>query len=97
MRYQIKFFDEAHEDLKRIKAYLRAEVLNAIETHLRFEPTKTSQSRIKQLRDMKTPQFRLHIGEVRVFYDVNGDTVEIIAIVFKSDAADWLEREGEKL
>jgi len=97
MRYQIKFFDEANDDLKRIKAYLRSEVLDAIETYLRFEPTKTSRSRIKQLRGMATPQFRLHIGDLRVFYDVTGDTVEIIAILFKSETNDWLNQEGEKL
>jgi mRNA interferase RelE/StbE len=30
------------------------------------------------------------VGEVRVFYDVTGKTVEVLAIVVKSEAESWL-------
>ncbi len=41
-------------------------------------------------------QYRLRVGDdVRVFYDVTEDRVEILAIVPKSDANQWLERYGE--
>jgi hypothetical protein len=33
--------------------------------------------------------------DVRVFYDVTEDTVEVLAIVPKSEANEWLERYGE--
>ena len=36
------------------------------------------------------PQYRLRVGEVRVFYDVSDSTVEILAIVPKSEADLWL-------
>jgi mRNA interferase RelE/StbE len=36
------------------------------------------------------PQYRLRVGEVRVFYDVSGATVEVLAIVAKSEAETWL-------
>ena len=36
------------------------------------------------------PQYRLRVGEVRVFYDVSGTTVEVLAIVAKSEAESWL-------
>jgi hypothetical protein len=36
------------------------------------------------------------VGEVRVFYDVSETTVEILAIIEKSKANEWLERCGEK-
>ena len=68
--------------------------MNAIERYLRYEPTKTSKSRIKALRDMRHPQYRLRIGEVRVFYDVTGDCVEVVAVVHKIEAAAWLARWG---
>jgi len=58
----------------------------AVETHLAHEPEKTSRSRIKRLRGLLRPQYRLRIGEVRVFYDVSGSTVEILAIVAKLEA-----------
>jgi mRNA interferase RelE/StbE len=58
--------------------------------HLRREPEKTSRSRIKRLRGLLRPQYRLRVGEVRVFYDVSSTTVEILAIVAKSEAESWL-------
>jgi hypothetical protein len=34
-------------------------------------------------------------ADIRVFYDVSEDTVEVLAIVPKSKAGEWLERYGE--
>lgn len=74
---------EAAEDLKSLKAGVRAVVRAAIETHLRHAPTKTSRSRIKRLRGLNRPQYRLRVDDVRVFYDVSNSTVEILAVVKK--------------
>jgi len=40
-------------------------------------------------------EFRLRVGDVRVFYDVEGDEVHVLAIVSKVKAEEWLERAGE--
>ena len=96
MRYEIEFAPQAVEDLKALDAHIRSEVRDAIETHLRHEPRKASKSRIKQLRGLSRPQFRLRVGDIRVFYDVGEKTVEILAIVAKAHANEWLERCGEK-
>jgi mRNA-degrading endonuclease RelE of RelBE toxin-antitoxin system len=69
-------------------------VRDALEHHLRHEPTRVSKSRIKRLRGVSRPQYRLRIGEVRVFYDVTDKAVEILAIVTKADASDWLAQHG---
>jgi mRNA-degrading endonuclease RelE of RelBE toxin-antitoxin system len=69
-------------------------VRTAIETHLRHEPRKASRSRIKRLRGVSRPQFRLRVGEHRVFYDVSERTVEILAIVAKPEAESWLAQFG---
>jgi prevent-host-death family protein len=45
-------------------------VRDALERHLRYEPTRVSKSRIKRLRGLSQPQYRRRVGEVRVFYDV---------------------------
>ena len=96
MRYEIILAPEAVEDLRCLKANVRAEVRDAIERHLRHEPTKTSKTRIKRLRGLSRPQYRLRVGDdIRVFYDVTEDTVEVLAIVPKSEANEWLERYGE--
>jgi mRNA-degrading endonuclease RelE of RelBE toxin-antitoxin system len=94
MRFEILLAPEAVEDLRRLKANLRAGVRVALETHLRHEPTKTSRSRIKRLRGRSRPQYRLRVDEVRVFYDVTGPTVEVLAIVAKSEAESWLAQFG---
>jgi mRNA interferase RelE/StbE len=94
MAFSVVLAPEAVEDLKRLKAHIRAVVRSALETHLRHEPRKTSRSRIKRLRGLRRPQYRLRVGEVRVFYDVSGRTVEVLAIVAKSEAEEWLAQFG---
>jgi mRNA interferase RelE/StbE len=95
MAYEIILAPEAVDDLQQLKAAVRAEVEDGLELHLRHQPTKTSKSRIKRLRGLARPQYRLRVGdEIRVFYDVVGQTVEVLAIVAKSHAAEWLEEYG---
>ena len=94
MRHEIYLAPEAVGDLRRLPAHVQAEVTAAIETHLRHTPTATSKSRIKKFKRVNDPQYRLRVGEVRVFYDVEEGVVEVVAIVTKSQAADWLERVG---
>lgn len=95
MRHEIILAPEAVEDLEALKAFDRTAVKDAMETHLRYEPTKTSRSRIKRLRGIRRPQYRLLVGEHRVFYDVTAESVEVLAILPKSKAAEWLQRYGE--
>jgi mRNA-degrading endonuclease RelE of RelBE toxin-antitoxin system len=94
MSFEIILAPEAVGDFRMLKANVRAEVRDALETHLRQEPTKVSKSRIKRLRGLRRPQYRLRVGEVRVFYDVSESTVEILAIVAKSEAETWLKQFG---
>jgi len=96
MRYNIIIAPEALEDFNSLNANARAEVKDAIETHLRYEPRKISKSRIKRLRGFTRPQYRLRVRDVRVFYDVAEETVEVLAIIEKSEANEWLERHGER-
>jgi mRNA-degrading endonuclease RelE of RelBE toxin-antitoxin system len=96
MNYEIVLAPEAVEDLRCLKAYDRAEVQDAIERHLRHEPKKTSKTRIKRLQGLSRPQYRLRVGDdIRVFYDVAEDTVQVLSIIPKSEATEWLERYGE--
>jgi mRNA interferase RelE/StbE len=94
MPFAIVLAPQAIEDFKRLKAHVRAELRDALETHLRHEPRRTSRSRIKRLRGLRQPQYRLRVGDIRVFYDVSGEAVEILAIVAKSEANAWLTQFG---
>jgi mRNA interferase RelE/StbE len=96
MKYGILFAPEAVQDFKRLSARDRSPVKEAIEKHLRYEPQKISKSRIKKLQGMSRPQYRLRVDEIRVFYDVVEATVEVLAIIPKSKATEWLEEMGEK-
>jgi mRNA interferase RelE/StbE len=94
VRFEILLAPSAVAQLRALPARVRAQVRDAIERHLRHEPTKLSKSRIKRLRGLGRPQYRLRVEETRVFYDVKASTVEILAIVAKAQAQAWLDDEG---
>ena len=94
MRHEIILSPEAVRDVQHLKAHVRSTVRDAIEKHLRHHPTQVSKSRIKRLHGVSRPQFRMRVGDIRVFYDVRESTIEILAVIPKSDAAAWLRREG---
>ena len=94
MRFEIVLAPDAGKALQRLPARVRSDVRDALERHLRFEPTKTSKSHIKRLRGLRQPQYRLRVNEIRVFYDVTETSVEILAIIEKQEAQGWLDQEG---
>ncbi len=94
MAYQIVLALDAAGALKRLSAPVRTGVKGAIERHLRHEPTKVSKSRIKRLRGLSQPQYRLRVADIRVFYDVTETQVQILAIVTKPEAQAWLDEQG---
>jgi len=96
MKYDIILAPQAIEEMKELGAMQRSIVRDAVEKHLRREPQKLSRSRIKRLLGLSKPQYRLRVGGIRIFYDVTEDSVEILAIVSKSHASNWLEHGGER-
>jgi mRNA-degrading endonuclease RelE of RelBE toxin-antitoxin system len=94
VRHEIILAPSAIRELGALRADVRGRVRDAIELHLRHEPTKVSKSRIKRLRGLDRPQYRLRVDEVRVFYDVSEDIVQVLAIVPKSQAEAWLKATG---
>jgi mRNA-degrading endonuclease RelE of RelBE toxin-antitoxin system len=95
MRYEIVLSPQAMSDLRRMPARTRTEVRGQIEVHLRHEPSRTSRSRIKKLRGVSRPQYRLRVGEVRVFFDIAETEVQILTIVTKEQALRWLQNAGD--
>jgi mRNA interferase RelE/StbE len=94
MRYEVVLAPHAAKAFGSLPANRRAEVRDALERHLRYEPTRVSKSRIKRLRGLSQPQYRLRVGEVRVFYDVTREAVEVLAVISKAEAARWLAEHG---
>jgi len=94
MRFEIRLARDAERQLRGLVANQRALLRTALETHLRYEPRKIAKSRIKRLRGLSRPQYRLRVDRFRVFYDIEGQEVQVLAIVSKAQAARWLEAHG---
>jgi len=94
MAFRIIVSPEAGEDMRQLRAVDRSAVKEAMKVHLRHEPRKESRSRIKRLRGLSRPQYRLRVDDFRVFYDVAGTSVEILAVIAKSEAEAWLSQFG---
>jgi mRNA interferase RelE/StbE len=94
--FAIEFDPQAIVDLKKLRAFDRTVVVDMIEKALRNAPTQTSQSRIKRLRGLDTPQYRLRVGDFRVFYDVlEADArVYVFRVMAKSETEQYLREMG---
>jgi len=93
--YEIILAPDAVTDLDRLRAYDRRQVCDALEQYLRHQPTQVSKARIKRLRGLSKPQYRLRVGDdIRVMYDVHENRVEVLAILSKQDVEEWLAEKG---
>jgi mRNA-degrading endonuclease RelE of RelBE toxin-antitoxin system len=70
--------------------YDRKAILDQIEQVLMVNPTVVSKARVKQLRDPAPTQYRLRVGEFRVFYDVEEEAVFIIQVLNKEASLHYL-------
>jgi len=94
MAFDIVLAPGASAALKNLPVPVRAGVVKALGVHLSHEPTKVSKSRIRRLRGLSQPQYRLRVGDIRVFYDVTETQVQVLAIVTKAEAQAWLDEQG---
>jgi mRNA-degrading endonuclease RelE of RelBE toxin-antitoxin system len=92
--FEIILAPAAATALKNLSVAIRTGVSKALEVHLTHEPTKVSKSRIKRLRGLSQPQYRLRVGDIRVFYDVTETQVQVLAIVTEAEAQAWLAAQG---
>ena len=90
MPYEIRYSNEVGEQLKKLRVFDRSAILDQIEQILRVNPIIVSKSRIKRLREPAPTQYRLRVGEFRVFYDVEEQAVLIIQILSKQDSIDYV-------
>src|SRR4030067_656883 len=96
MKIEIVLAAQAVEDFRQLSARDRSTIRDALERHLRNEPGKETRSSIKRLRGIVRPQYRLRVGDFRVFYDVLEDAVEVLAIVGRAQADEWLKQIGDR-
>ena len=94
MAFDIVLAPGAVAALKKMSGPVRSGVVKALGVHLTHEPTKVNKSRIKRLRGLSQPQYRLRVGDIRVFYDVTQTQVQVLAIITKAEAQGWLDEQG---
>jgi mRNA-degrading endonuclease RelE of RelBE toxin-antitoxin system len=85
--FRILVRPHAAAQIRRLRRVDAVSILDAIETHLRYEPDRVSRSRIKRLRGTQGAAYRLRVGEYRVFYDVAQAEVIVIAVLHKGETA----------
>jgi addiction module RelE/StbE family toxin len=86
-RHEIALKPAAIKDLDRLRKYDATWITDSVEQHLRFEPQKTSRSRIRKLRGKQPADYRLRVGDYRVFYTVEKSTVSVLRILHKEQTA----------
>ncbi|MBM3300858.1 MAG: type II toxin-antitoxin system RelE/ParE family toxin [Deltaproteobacteria bacterium] len=84
-KYEIILKRSAIADMDALRKFDATQIADAMEKHLLYDPTKESKSRIKRLRGIKNPDYRLRVGDYRVFYVVNTDAhrVEVLRVMHK--------------
>ena len=90
MRYELRYSDEAVVQLKGLRAFERAAVIDRIETVLSVNPTLESRVSIKLLRQPAPTQYRLRVGDIRVYYDVQELVVSIVQVLSKEESMRYL-------
>ena len=91
MPFELRYSEAAVGQLRKLRAFDRAMILREIEQVLGVNPTLESKAKIKLLRPPAPTQYRLRVGEFRVFYDVFAETVNIIQVLGKDDCIAYLE------
>ena len=91
--YDIVLKRGAIEDLDRLRTYDATQVADAMEKHLTYEPTKESRSRIKRLRGISHPDYRLRVADYRVFYSVREQErrADVLWIMHKDETRAYYE------
>jgi mRNA-degrading endonuclease RelE of RelBE toxin-antitoxin system len=86
----------AIRDLDGLRRFDAAAVAEGVEELLTHEPTKESKSRIKRLRGKQVADYRLRLGDFRVFYTVDeyDRRVDVLRVLHKKQTAEFYEEEG---
>ena len=91
---EIRLKPSAIREMDRLRKYGAARVADGMEAHLGHEPMKESKSRIKRLKGISDPDYRLRIGDCRVFYNVRGARVDVLRVMHKNDTREYYEELG---
>ncbi len=81
--YRIEYAESVADDLSNVRTFERKRILDAIDKQLEHEPTSETRNK-KILKGLIPPWehippvWELRIGEYRVFYDVNQESLLVM-------------------
>jgi mRNA interferase RelE/StbE len=96
MKYEVVVAKDAQEQFEKLDGRWHTRLKREMRKHLEHQPKRESKSRIKRLRGLRQPQYRMRVDDMRVFYDVNDEMnrVEVLGFLDKSDTPEWLHLHG---
>jgi mRNA interferase RelE/StbE len=89
--YTIMLKPSAVTDMDALRKYDATHIADAMERHLQQNPTKESKSRIKRLRGISNPDYRLRVGDYRIFYVVDeiAHRVHVLRVMHKNQTLEY--------
>ena len=80
MKYDLRFKPRSVKDLKKLPAELRRRIIEKVE-----EVTEDLTGDVKQLTN-STPEYRLRVGDYRVLFEIEGNTIVVYHIRHRREA-----------
>lgn len=90
MAFEVQYSEEALDQLRRLRRFDQATILDQIEKLLQINPTLVSKAKLKLLRQPAPTQYRLRVRDFRIYYDVDGPIVRILQVLSKEDSIGYL-------
>ena len=94
MKFRVQFQKDAAKELERLRSVDRSAILEDADRLLGSNPSLESQSKVKKLRQPAPAEFRLRVGDYRIYYKVDVDCVTVLKVLHKADSAEYLEGYG---
>jgi len=79
-KFEIILKQSAVHDMDGLRKYDATAIADSMEKHLVHKPDKVSKSRIKKLRGIKDPDYRLRVGKYRIFYTIEEDEGRVVVL-----------------
>jgi mRNA-degrading endonuclease RelE of RelBE toxin-antitoxin system len=91
--YEIFLKPTAVKDMDRLSRFDAVAVSDVMEECLSNDPAKESKSRIKRLKGISNPDYRLKAGDYRVFYAIDGAAgqVNVLRVLHKEEIQEYYE------
>jgi mRNA-degrading endonuclease RelE of RelBE toxin-antitoxin system len=92
-RYEIVLKPSAVKDMDGLRRFDAQAISDTMGGCLGDGPAKESRSRIKRLRGLSDPDYRLRVGEYRVFYSIDetAGRVNVLRVLHKDETQQYYQ------